>query len=285
MRKLILLLMLATIGWCSSAMTPKDSVQIVKANWSPKKIRPGVVHKHAPFKFLYGVPQNIHIIEVVPAGKRKSRLNLLVNEPPKTLSESARSVHAVAAINGSRFDKSNGKPLCFMKIGPDVIDTTSFAELNERATGALRIDKKGNINLIPWNRQIENSWTEKNSVVMVAGPLLIQNGMICSFSQSDSVFIEQRHPRTAIGITQEGSVLLVTVDGYFPTHAVGMSIPEFAYLMKMLGCEQALNLYGGDFTSMWVSRKDTGAIINMPSGNGVFDHSGEQPVANILYIR
>ncbi|MEG1187137.1 MAG: phosphodiester glycosidase family protein [Bacteroidales bacterium] len=285
MRKLILLLMLVTIGWCSSAMTPKDSVQIVKANWSPKKIRPGVVHKHAPFKFLYGMPQNIHIIEVAPAGKRQSRLNLLVNEPPRTLSESARSVHAIAAINGSRFDKSNGKSLCFMKIGPDVIDTTSFGQLNGRATGALRIDKKGNINLIPWDRQIENSWAEQNSVVMVAGPLLIKDGEMCAFSQSDSVFIQERHPRSAIGITKDGSVLLVTADGYFPTHAVGMSIPELAYLMKMLGCKQALNLCGGAFTTMWVNHKDAVGVINMPSGNEVFDHSGEQPVANILYIR
>lgn len=283
MNKLLLLLMLASMIWSSEAQSPKDSVQIMKANWSPGEVRKGVVHKHAPFKFLFGAPQNIHVIEVTPA-RRQCGLNFLINEPSRTMSESVKSVGAIAAINGTLKEKEKDHPACFVKLGPDVIATTAYSKLGNRITGALCIDQKGKVSLIAWNEEIEKGWSDQKSLVMASGPLLLQGGEMKDFAACDSLLIYNRHPRSAIGITNEGKLLLVTVDGALWPHAAGMSIPELAYFMKIMGCVDALNLAGGEATTLWVSR-GKGGVVNMPSGNGVFDHHGEQPLVSVLYIK
>jgi len=88
-------------------------------------------------------------------------------------------------------------------------------------------------------------------------------------------FYEQRHPRTAVGIRADGSVLLVTVDGRQSKTSVGMSIPELAALMAELGCVEAVNLDGGGSTTMAVR----GRVVNSPS-----DPAGERPVSDALLV-
>ncbi|MGE3319872.1 MAG: phosphodiester glycosidase family protein [Candidatus Berkiella sp.] len=57
---------------------------------------------------------------------------------------------------------------------------------------------------------------------------------------------DQLNPRSAIGITAEGELLMVTVKGEEdPSHRDGMTLDQFALLMKLLGAHTALNLDGG----------------------------------------
>lgn len=284
MKKLAFILLLLSFVGTGFALTPKDSVQIVTANWSPQKIQPGITHKHAPFKFLFGVPQNIHIVEVVP-GRRNNRIHLMVNEPEQETSESARSMQAVAAINGSYFNMERGHSVCFLKIGPEIIANTAYPELENRITGAVRIDKKGRFSVIPWSRSIEEAWDNDDDIVMASGPLLVSEGEECSFPEQDNAFTQKRHPRSAVGVTDTGAVLLVTVDGRSMVHAAGMTIPELAFLMRLLGCRQALNLDGGGSTTLWLDKMEGSGVVNMPCDNSSFDHDGERKVANILYVK
>ena len=78
--------------------------------------------------------------------------------------------------------------------------------------------------------------------------------------------------------------MLVTVDGRFPTHAVGMNIQELAHLVRVLGGVDALNLDGGGSTTLWLDGFLNNGIVNHPSDNRRFDHMGEREVSNILYI-
>lgn len=75
------------------------------------------------------------------------------------------------------------------------------------------------------------------------------------------------HPRTGIGINQEGTeIILVTVDGRVAT-SNGMSQKTFSELMKNLGAYQALNLDGGGSTTM-VTRENLSQdpkVVNKPS--------------------
>ncbi|MEG1586679.1 MAG: phosphodiester glycosidase family protein [Bacteroidales bacterium] len=279
-KRIILLMLLAGIG-IGYAQTPEDSVKIIRANWSPQKVKKGIVYKHAPFKFLYGVPQNVNVIEIIPE-KKRNQVGVFINEPVRETSKSAQIVNADAAINGSYYHMKQGNSACFLKIGPDVIDTTHHQEFSSRVNGALRIDK-GKLSLIPWDKQTEKMYNNSRDIVLAAGPLMLNKGNMCDFSQCDSVFIHTRHPRSAIGITADGHVLMVTVDGYFPHHAVGMDIPEFAFLLKLLGCTEALNLDGGGSTTLWAQQAD--GVLNMPSDDKKFGHSGERSVANIIYVK
>jgi hypothetical protein len=69
------------------------------------------------------------------------------------------------------------------------------------------------------------------------------------------------HPRTGIGVTSEGHVLLVVVDGR-QKDSRGMNLVEFARLFRDMGAIHALNLDGGGSTTMVVR----GSIVNDPSG-------------------
>jgi hypothetical protein len=88
-------------------------------------------------------------------------------------------------------------------------------------------------------------------------------------------FSVTRHPRTGIGFSRDSTTLfLVTVDGRQESSS-GMSLVEFAELMRSIGVFEGLNLDGGGSTTMVIN----GRIVNRPS-----DMDGERTVGNALLI-
>ena len=92
-------------------------------------------------------------------------------------------------------------------------------------------------------------------------PTLIEAGQIVGKNVYGSGAFFGRHPRTGVGTTPDGKVLLVAVDGRQPKYSVGMTLGEFANLFGSLGADYALNLDGGGSTTMVVN----GALKNRPS--------------------
>lgn len=90
-------------------------------------------------------------------------------------------------------------------------------------------------------------------------PTLVRDGEIFIGKGTSPFF--QRHPRTGVGITGDGRVLFVTVDGRRPRYSVGMTPFRFAKLFRSLGATYALNLDGGGSTTMIVRDK----VVNRPS--------------------
>lgn len=80
-----------------------------------------------------------------------------------------------------------------------------------------------------------------------------------------------RNPRTVVGTTGTGRILIVTVDGRRTT-SVGTTMEETAALVRGLGLRDAVNLDGGGSTTMSVR----GDLVNQPSG------SAERPVGDAL---
>ena len=120
------------------------------------------------------------------------------------------------------------------------------------------------------------------------GPRILRDGNISiehELERLSRAFAEDRHPRTAVGYTQDQSVLfLVVVDGRQPGYSMGMTLEELAHFMRtQLGdfslskenAYQGLNLDGGGSSTMVVE----GEVVNSPS-----DQTGERPVANALII-
>lgn len=114
---------------------------------------------------------------------------------------------------------------------------------------------------------------------MVPGdPLLVDDGVVV---QEDcySHFCD-RHPRTAVGLTEdEQTVLLVVVDGRSDV-ADGMTRLELADLMVELGAHRAMNLDGGGSSTLWI---DGLGVVNEPSDGServVSSHLGFQAVAS-----
>ncbi len=97
---------------------------------------------------------------------------------------------------------------------------------------------------------------------MIGGsPTLVRDGHR-EFPDNPDDFTQNRHPRTAVGWTAAGELLLVTVDGRQPGYSAGMSIAETSDLLLGLGAVAALNLDGGGSTTFVVNS----TVANRPSG-------------------
>lgn len=90
-------------------------------------------------------------------------------------------------------------------------------------------------------------------MLTVGGQAVVPNGQTSLF---------QRNPRTFIGRTSAGQIMIVTVDGRQST-SVGVTLKEAAQVALSLGMPDALNLDGGGSTTMVVN----GALANTPSGS------------------
>ena len=91
-----------------------------------------------------------------------------------------------------------------------------------------------------------------NKTVGTGGPMLVYDGQIQRYPEETSEgFLKDTHPRTAIGLSQDGkTVYQVAVDGRWTSdnaakRAIGMETWVLAKLMKGLGCYKALNFDGG----------------------------------------
>ncbi|MFQ3550343.1 MAG: phosphodiester glycosidase family protein, partial [Armatimonadota bacterium] len=108
------------------------------------------------------------------------------------------------------------------------------------------------------------------------GPMLVKDSTVYvdwSAQGFNDSFSNRRHPRTAIGVTKDNKLILLTVDGR-QSISRGMTLQELANYMLKIGCVNAMNLDGGGSTSMSIG----GWIINSPS------EGSERPVANALLV-
>lgn len=120
------------------------------------------------------------------------------------------------------------------------------------------------------------AWQAARNIVG-GGPQLIRRGRVEITNEAEKIlpaFIADRHPRTAIGKTKTGEILLVTVDGR-QAESVGMSLTMLAELLLEFGAVEAINFDGGGSTTMVIKNK----VVNKPS-----DASGERPVSDAILI-
>ena len=144
---------------------------------------------------------------------------------------------------------------------------------------AALVINNGKLAIAKW----DGSKTWENNLpgedVMLTGPLLIKDKQYLPLA-SDA-FTVGRNPRTAVGITDKGRILLITVDGRSGNSA-GMSLPELAKIMRWLHCPDGVNLDGGGSTTLWVKNQ---GVINYPSDNKKWDHEGQRKVANVVLLK
>lgn len=113
--------------------------------------------------------------------------------------------------------------------------------------------------------------------VLAGGPRLLEAGSPKISSEAERFqadVVRGRAPRTAVGVTPTGELLLVTVDGRDSKHSIGLTLTELASLMQELGAQDALNLDGGGSTTAYLE----GLTLNRPSDGS------ERPVSNALLI-
>ena len=279
--RLFTLLVVAAFALQGSAQTTEDSLAIVNAQWETTLGEDGIVHKRAIVPMLYHGSQHINYVEI----PRSRKFVFGVGSPGgmKRTSDIAQAQKALAAINGSYYNMKVGNSVCFLKVGKEVVDTTSTSEFKLRVTGAVHVNKR-KVRLLPWDVETEHAYKGRKGTVLASGPLLLKDGNLCSWDNCGEKFITSKHPRSALYMTPK-SVVFITVDGRSPGNAVGVNIPELTHLIKVLGGTDAINLDGGGSTTLWMSKDDEGRVLNCPSDNKLFDHEGERSVSNAFFVR
>lgn len=118
----------------------------------------------------------------------------------------------------------------------------------------------------------------KVKTAMGGGPVLLQSGEVLISNNEELKFggkeINDKHPRTCMGYTKDGQLIIMVIRGRHP-NAAGASLIQEAQLLKNLGCVEALNLDGGGSTCMIVNGKET----IKPS-----DKEGQRPVPGVFMI-
>ena len=128
------------------------------------------------------------------------------------------------------------------------------------------------------HRGIKDKWKMKTAVG--GGPVLLQNGKIKITNNEEVKFmgkaIDDKHPRTCMGYTKDGRLIVLVIQGRFSGIAEGATLTQEAQLLKDLGCVEALNLDGGGSSCMLINGKET----ITPS-----DKEGERAVPAVFIIK
>lgn len=227
------------------------SAATVAADWEP--IAPGVHYRHEQ-----DGSSDIHVTRV---NLRQSGIRIVGTAEADRgirVSEFARRTKAIVAINADFFDE-HMKP-AGLAVGPcgPWKDTRDTARMALAAFGAGRgaIFAESDVMHTP------SSWI----TAAVAGwPLLVDacEARTASELPGRESFTHSPHPRTAIGLSADGTLLYLVVADGRRDGVPGLTLPDLAAWMRdELRVCKAVNLDGGGSTAMWVKDR----IVNRPSG-------------------
>ncbi len=247
---------------------------VINAPWKTETLRSDIVWKSVIFDYN-GKPRSINVLEITPSANTVVDLDFRWGSLART-STMCSGKDAVAGVNASYFN-SNG-PHDYFKVAGKVYTTgrTSPSQVD----GAMIWSENYGITFVKLASGNPSAVSLSYSNIMACGPLLLLDSKL--ITQKSGSHFTDTHPRTAIGTSKSGKIFLVTVDGRFPSNAVGVSTTDLGLIMKALGCDDAMNLDGGGSTTMWIKGK---GVVNYPCDNGTFDHAGERSVGSAIYVK
>lgn len=166
--------------------------------------------------------------------------------------ESARGVNVVAAVNGDFYNMGTGQPTGVLVMNGQVVN-------NAAGRNYFAILKDG-------TAVIRTGSLQGDEAEAIGGALmLISDGEIAVVG-NDSYYTTKQ-PRTAVGITADGQVVIVVADGRQAPTSSGYTYIELAEKMLELGCVDAINLDGGGSTTYLAQYSGTDELVlaNTPS--------------------
>ena len=212
----------------------------------------------------------------------------------ETVASFAKDLGACLVVNGGyfRMDLNPTRHVGLLAIGGEILESATKSVIRDSlrfyiARGAVGFSDDGKVDiawvsnrndsLFEWSEPFENFpyfpgakpefsaaefWDYPDA--LSAGPVLVQDGIIRVTSIEEVFFgtsIPNVHPRTAVGYTAKGELLLLVVDGR-QGRSKGVDLNELSQIMISLGAVEALNLDGGGSSSMVVN----GVLLNLPAG-------------------
>jgi hypothetical protein len=174
---------------------------------------------------------------------------------PQRLDRWCRQSGIREAIVGGFFVRPHGPPLGEVWIGGRRIETEPVHTPYGQARAAIYVNE-GEIRI---GRRAELP-SRPDGHLLQAGPMLVRDGtplrdrrdpegFVAGAHQFDSAITRGRHPRAALGSSNQELIALVC-DGRRTGIDAGLTLAELAQLMADLGAQQAINLDGGGSTAL-----------------------------------
>ena len=156
--------------------------------------------------------------------------------------QNRRGTNVVGAINAGGYDMSSGRPSGAF--------TMNGTQINAATGTTFWIDKSGSAHIT--NAQECNAAYAAGNVreAIASFGEIFEDGHARPGLDNST-----RASRTAIGIKEDGSVVMFMVDGRQAPYSVGMTMAEVAAAMEELGCKQAINLDGGGSSTFATQRE------------------------------
>lgn len=217
---------------------------------------------------------NGYILEIKDPTRIKIGYSKRIGEVGERTSQIAQDNGAVAAINGGGFtDKSaNGKLWTGTGAYPEGIVISNgkviYSDVKQNeAVNVTAFTKDGKLivgdhtlgDLL--NQGVVEAVSFRNSLVINGKPVAVQD--------------EGLNPRTAIGQKQDGTVIMLVIDGRKGLKP-GASLREVQNILIQQGVVNASNLDGGSSSTLYFN----GEVINNPC-----DWNGERTVATAIYVK
>lgn len=165
--------------------------------------------------------------------------------------------NVIVATNADGYNMSNGKPGGLL-----VMDGVEWHPVD--GDGFFAILKDGSA-MIGTKEDYATYKNEIKEAVGAFGATLVKDGKMAV--NKSSSYYSSRASRTAIGITAEGKVVMMVLDGRQEPFSAGGSMEEIAQIMLDAGCVEAVNLDGGGSTT-YLSKpegSDKLQLVNRPS--------------------
>jgi len=158
---------------------------------------------------------------------------------------------AVLAINASGFYDPDGKGNGGGAYGLVISGGKTYKEAIGGTYKTIGFDKKNELNIGNYE-----SYSAFRDAVEFKPALIINGKVLVEGSAGWGI-----HPRSVIGQTKKGEVLILIVDGRAPGYSLGCTVGEAAQIMKRYDAYQACNLDGGSSSLMYYNGRE----ISKPS--------------------
>ena len=195
------------------------------------------------------------------------------SEKGMKVSDWAKKVHAIAAINGDYFDEK------FNPIGMTVGPCGEWDNAKRtKREGYVALAKDGSARIAAQGEVPQHAPAEDWMNATISGwPVLIKSCQPLTASQlpGSDAFTRSPHPRTAAGLSRDGNTLYFVVADGRRTGVPGLTLAQLAsFIADKLNACSAINFDGGGSSAMWVSDH----VVNRPA-DGV-----ERPVGDHLAV-
>jgi hypothetical protein len=152
-------------------------------------------------------------------------------------------------------DSSKACPLASQEALKPIMDAAINPSFSDLRNNHSRIRNESEpMKIIPMQQ-----WKMKTAIG--GGPVLLQEGEIKITNNEELKFvgkaIDDKHPRTCMGYTRDGRLIVMVIQGRFPGIAEGATLTQEAKLLKDIGCWEAINLDGGGSSCMLINGKET----------------------------